>query len=81
MPEVPHFLGWLNYWSAAAAQAIGFPDPTRDADLLARSRRTATGGWVVRLTDAPLDVDNPTHLDALLRAYERFPEIGGRSVP
>lgn len=76
--EIPHCLGWLNYWSPAAAQAIGFPDPARDADLLSRVRRTATGGWVVRLTDAPLDLDNPVHLDALLRAYERFPEIGGR---
>ncbi|HYO52475.1 DUF5953 family protein [Archangium sp.] len=69
------------YWSAAAARAIGFPDPTRDAELLARSRRTATGGWVVRLTDAPLDLDNPAHLDALKRAYERFPKIGGHSTP
>ncbi len=80
-PEIPGFLGWLNYWSAAAARAIGFPDSSRDADLLSRARRTATGGWVVRLTDAPLDLDNPTHLDALLRAYARFPEIGGRSTP
>jgi hypothetical protein len=80
-PEIPHCLGWLNYWSAAAARTIGFPDPARDAELLTRSRRTATGGWVVRLTDSPLDLDNPAHLDALKRAYERFPEIGGRSVP
>ncbi|ATB33040.1 hypothetical protein MEBOL_006529 [Melittangium boletus DSM 14713] len=80
-PEIPHHLGWLNYWSAAAAQAIGFPDPTRDAELLSRSRRTASGGWVVQLTDAPLDLDNPAHLDALKRAYERFPEIGGRATP
>jgi len=29
----------------------------------------------------PLDLDNPAHLDALLRAYEHFPEIGGRSAP
>jgi len=79
-PEIPRRLGWLNYWSAAAARAIGFPDPARDAELLPRSRRTATGGWVVRLTDAPLDLDNPAHLDALKRAYERFPEIGGRSI-
>jgi Family of unknown function (DUF5953) len=77
--EIPLHLGWLNYWSAAAARAIGFPAPARDADLLARSRRTAAGGWVVRLTDVPLDLDNPAHLDALLRAYERFPEIGGRA--
>jgi hypothetical protein len=80
-PEIPRYLGWVNYWSAAAARIIGFPDPARDGDLLSRARRTATGGWVVRLTDAPLDLDNPAHLDALRRAYERFPEIGGRSAP
>jgi hypothetical protein len=80
-PEIPYYLGWLNYWSAAAAQAIGFPDPARDAELLTRARRTPSGGWVVQLTDAPLDLDNPAHLDALKWAYERFPEIGGRSAP
>jgi hypothetical protein len=80
-PEIPYYLGWLNYWSAAAAQAIGFPDPSRDADLLRRARGTPSGGWVVQLTDAPLDLDTPAHLDALKRAYERFPEIGGRSAP
>jgi hypothetical protein len=80
-PEIPHRLGWLNYWSAAAARAIGFPDPLRDAGLLSRARRTGTGGWIVRLTEAPLDLDNPAHLDALLRAYGRFPEIGGRALP
>jgi len=79
-PELPCFLGWLNYWSAAAARAIGFPNPARDTELLTRARRTASGGWVVQLTDAPLDYDNPDHLAALLRAYERFPKIGGRSA-
>ncbi|MBM7113934.1 DUF5953 family protein [Archangium primigenium] len=80
-PELPHHLGWLNYWSDAASRAIGFPDSARDAELLSRSRRTATGGWVVQLTDAPLDLDTPAHLEALKRAYERFPRIGGRSTP
>ncbi|WP_395848085.1 DUF5953 family protein [Cystobacter fuscus] len=80
-PEIPHRLGWLNYWSAAAARVIGFPDSARDADLLSLSRRTKTGGWVVQLTDAPLDLDNPAHLDALKRTYEHFPEIGGRAAP
>jgi hypothetical protein len=78
-PKVPQYLGWINYWAAAAAEAIGFPDPSRDAELLARARRTASGGWVVSLTAAPLDLDKPEHLEALKRAYERFPEIGGRS--
>jgi hypothetical protein len=80
-PEIPHRLGWLNFWSAATAEAIGFPDAARDAELLSRARRTATGGWIVQLTDAPLDLDNAAHLGALLRAYERFPEIGGRTTP
>ena len=80
-PEIPDRLGWLCYWSAASARIIGFPDPARDAELLSRSRRTASGGWVVRLTDEPLDLDRPEHLDVLKRTYERFPEIGGRSTP
>ncbi|WPB75601.1 DUF5953 family protein [Archangium violaceum] len=79
-PEIPRRLGWLNYWSAAAARSIGFPDPVRDVALLTRARRTAKG-WVVPLSDAPLDLDNPAHLDALKRAYARFPEIGGRAAP
>ncbi|MET0403599.1 MAG: DUF5953 family protein [Cystobacter sp.] len=81
VPEIPRHLGWLNYWSAAAARAIGFPDPARDTELLSRSRRTATGGWVVALTVAPLDLDQPAHLEALKRSYARFPEMGGRSPP
>jgi hypothetical protein len=78
-PKVPQYLGWINYWSAAAAEAIGFPDPSRDAELLARARRTASGGWVVSLTEAPLDLDKPVHVEALKRAYDRFREIGGRA--
>jgi hypothetical protein len=55
--------------------------PARDAELLTRARRTASGGWVVQLTAAPLDLDAPAHLDALKGAYERFREIGGRAAP
>ncbi|WP_375745424.1 DUF5953 family protein [Corallococcus interemptor] len=77
-PKSPQHLGWLNYWSAESARALGFPDPTRDEDLLSRARRTAMDGWIVNITDAPLDLDKPAHLDALLRAYDRFPKIGGR---
>ncbi|MBM7119188.1 DUF5953 family protein [Archangium primigenium] len=78
-PEIPEHLGWLNYWSASAAQAIGFPEAACHAELMSRSRRTASGGWVVRLTDAPLDPSNAAHLGVLRRTYERFPVIGGRA--
>ncbi|WP_425442896.1 DUF5953 family protein [Stigmatella aurantiaca] len=78
-PEIPMRLGWLNYWPAATARAIGFPDLARDAELLSRSRRTAAGGWLVQLTEKPLDLDDPTHVEVLLSTYERFPEIGGRA--
>ena len=77
--ELPDRLGWLNYWSVAAAKLIGFPDPARDAALLSRAQRTTAGAWLVRLTEAPLDLANPGHLDALLRTYDRFPAIGGRA--
>ena len=80
-PAIPWFLGWLNYWSATTAQAIGFPDPARDTELLTQARRTASGGWIVQLTDVPLAYDNPAHLETLKRTYERFPEIGGRAAP
>jgi hypothetical protein len=77
----PDRLGWLNYWSTSAAQTIGFPDVVRDAELISRTQQTSAHNWVVRLTDAPLDLDRPEHLSALLRAYERFPQIGGRAAP
>jgi hypothetical protein len=76
-PRLPQRLGWINYWSAETAAALGFPDPARDAALLARSR-PVEGGWVLRLTDAPLDLDRPEHLAALREAYDRLPEVGGR---
>lgn len=80
-PEIPHRLGWLNHWSAATARVIGFPDPARDSEWISRARSTATGGWILQLTDTPLDLDDPAHLEKLLRTYERFPKIGGRSEP
>lgn len=75
---VPQRLGWINYWSETTARELGFPDPARDADLLARSR-PFDSAWLVRLTDDPLDLGRADHLDALRAAYDRFPAIGRRS--
>jgi hypothetical protein len=55
-PDVPFLLGWVNYWSKEAAARIGFPDPGRHAELLERARQVEGGGWVVQLTDEPLDI-------------------------
>jgi hypothetical protein len=63
--------------------------------LVSRNYLTSTVGYKFSRLDAgrslpkciqkelhfPLDLDDPAHLDALLRVYERFPEIGGRSTP
>jgi hypothetical protein len=79
-PEVPHHLGWINYWSQASCARIGFPDPARHAELLQRAHQVEGGGWVVQLTDESLDLDIPSHLQALARAYELLPAIGGRDM-
>jgi hypothetical protein len=59
--DVPDILGWVNYWSKEAAARIGFPDPARHAELLERARQVEGGGWVVQLTDEPLDIDFRPH--------------------
>ncbi|MFL5346358.1 MAG: DUF5953 family protein [Hyalangium sp.] len=46
-----------------------------------QARLTPSAGWLVQFTETLLDLDTPSHLDALKRAYERFPKIGGRSSP
>jgi hypothetical protein len=74
----PFLLAWINYWSPATCDLLRFPDPARDADLLSRSRQLATGGWLVKLTDAPLDPARSEHLRALVDGYARFPAIGQR---
>ncbi|WP_342747655.1 DUF5953 family protein [Melittangium boletus] len=38
------------------------------------------GGWMVRLTDVPLDLNDPTNIKALLRDCARFPQTGGHSL-
>jgi hypothetical protein len=74
-PNLPHRLGWVNYWSSATAARLRFPDERRDQEWLGRAQQTA-GGWIVRITDEPLDLERAEHLDALQRAYARFGAIG-----
>ncbi|HET9450241.1 MAG TPA: DUF5953 family protein, partial [Aggregicoccus sp.] len=77
-PEAPLSLGWLNYWSAATAHWLGFPDEARDAEWLSRSTRTPAGAWVWRLTEQPFELSRPEHLEALARAYARFERLAAQ---
>lgn len=77
----PSRLGWLNYWSARAAQGIGFPDPQKDERLMPLVKQLDGGAWFVRLTEDPLDLERPDHVEALAWAYWRFDKIGKRMTP
>jgi len=75
---LPSRLGWLNYWHPDVAEAIGLPDPDKDARILPLCYRTGSGAWVVKLTEEPLDLLQPDHVKALAWAYQRFDKIGRR---
>lgn len=64
----PRRLGWINYWSDAAAGLLGF---TGASDNFARVQRVGSG-WIVQLTEEPLDLDRADHLAALRRAYAEY---------
>jgi len=72
----PFHIGWCNDWSAATCARLGFPDSGRDTDLLARSTELDDSAWLVRLTDSPLDLSIEEHVERLVWARSRFPEIG-----
>jgi hypothetical protein len=62
-PRDPSGFGWLNYWSAETARALGFPGSGADERWFAEARRSSIGGWILRLTRSPLDLDDPQHLE------------------
>lgn len=78
-PRQPENLGWINYWSRARCEFLGFPDPVRDQQLLNYSHVTATGAWMVKLCEEPLDLQRPDHLRIYIDAMERFPMLGNRT--
>lgn len=79
--SVPYILGWVSYWSEKAAARIGFPDRARHAELLERARRVKGGGWVLQLTDEPLDIYFRTHHLKLDGTYEAPEEPRDLSNP
>jgi hypothetical protein len=81
LPLLPQRLGWLNCWSPEVAEHLGFPDAQKDADLLPLCHQLPSGHWIVRLTEDPLDLTRPEHVEAIVRAYWRFDKIGRRANP
>ena len=77
-PAQPHILGWLNYWSRATCEYLGFPDPDRDQEILSRSYRTPGGAWLVKLSEDPLSLSRDDHVALLETAYARFDRLGVR---
>lgn len=77
-PWNPDKVGWLNYWSPKTCEHLGFPDESKDRELLKRSKRLKNGAWIVRLTDDPMDPSRPEHLEILRWAYRRFDSLGVR---
>jgi hypothetical protein len=64
-------LHWLNYWDDATAERLGFPDDKLDVPLEGLYQRLP-GGWLVRLTPGPTNLDQQGDLERLQWAYERF---------
>ena len=77
---------WTDRWWPSpelekAAARIGFPDRARHAELLERARRVKGGGWVLQLTDEPLDIYFRTHHLKLDGTYEAPEEPRDLSNP
>lgn len=64
-------LQWMNYWSDAIAARLGFPNDTLDRPLQGLYERL-NGGWLVKLTPRPTDLDKPEDLQRVRWAYDRF---------
>jgi len=72
-PAVPTMLAWVSYWSDEACRLIGF-DGTPAPWFYQATRYPR--GWLVQLTEAPLDVSRPDHVEILRAAYAALPEVG-----
>lgn len=72
----PMFIGWLNYWSETTCKYINFSGDKNDLSLVSYSYKTPKNAWFVKLTNTPLNSENPEHISALVAAYKRWPSVG-----
>jgi len=64
-------LYWLNYWNDATAARYGFPNESLDSPLQGLYDKLP-GGWLIRLTKEPADLDKPADMERFRWAYQRF---------
>jgi len=74
-PDLPHWLAWLNYWSAACAERLSFPRDVTDQEWL-RFASCENDAWLLQLAHEPLDLAVAEHVLTLRRAYDRFLDVG-----
>jgi hypothetical protein len=76
-PEMPEWLGWINWWSDHAATAAGLEVNTARAKGRGLSKiEDHEAGWFLQITDEPLDPNRRKHVQQLALAYQRFPRVG-----
>ena len=68
--EMP--LSWVNYWSDPVARSLDFPNVERDKCLEGLYSEVNNHGWLLKLTDEPLDLRIPEHIERFTWAYGRF---------
>lgn len=71
-------IGWINYWSDESANIAGLDEAVCAKSSFAKCVKTRHG-WYFRLTDEPLDFDNPKHVDLYLATFDLLPNVGIRS--
>lgn len=77
-PDVPQLPGWISFWGASAAAALGFPYRAAHSRWLELARELPGNGWIVAITRAPYDGTRAEHRQALIDFLMDFPEIGFR---
>lgn len=70
----PRTLAWLNYWSDATAELVGWS--LAKATMVFSSVERVDGGWLTRLTDDPFDVAKADDVRRVVFGYAQFPGVG-----
>lgn len=74
--HAPMSPAWVSFWSYSACQGLGFTGDHAQRARFARTEELPGRGWLVQLTDEPLDLDRPEHLARLHGLCQALPTLG-----